>query len=266
MWRTPQLWRSKFKCRKHSLFHVSKALLQLDDFQNITLRSTCDTHHSCGDLHSSVASTVYSTCPRHCYSWMTFKTSHSCGDLHSSVASTVYSTCPTHCYNWMTFKTSHSCGDLHSSVESIVKNVMNVLPASCYWYQIIIHRWWVFCNSKSLMFTPPSALGHLQMDHCGPRRFSAYSLNLPSTATSSSLFQDIKTIWRRSLTVNGPCTMTSRSLTGINLRIFHSSVSILWKKPKCSTVFSINSFSLSKFSTFAPIVKALSQRNSWQNM
>ena len=34
---TAQLCRPTYKYRKHNLFHVSKALLQLDDFQNITL-------------------------------------------------------------------------------------------------------------------------------------------------------------------------------------------------------------------------------------
>ena len=36
---TPQQWRSTYKCHKCCLFHVSKALLQLNDFQNIWQQS-----------------------------------------------------------------------------------------------------------------------------------------------------------------------------------------------------------------------------------
>ena len=36
---TPQQWRSTYKCHKCCLFHVSRALLQLNDFQNIWQQS-----------------------------------------------------------------------------------------------------------------------------------------------------------------------------------------------------------------------------------
>ena len=85
--------------------------------------------HSCAGLHTSTASKVYSTSPRHCYSWMTLKTSHSCTGLHTSTASTVYSTCPRYCYSWMTLKTSHSCTGLHTSTSS---TVYSTCPRHCY--------------------------------------------------------------------------------------------------------------------------------------